>query len=170
MEDWNGKSWNSGGIFGPAAADVEMLDALEEGVEMHGDGTYTNHAQELIERRERLQKRQRMLLIERVIDELPETVEWVTGVGREQLVSLKEKARERAVVVATLGMHAAAEVMALAYVKEIRRAEAARKLGGLPFAPSVETGASAWGRMKLDAITEKVRSWLGSNDQVAAAE
>ena len=156
MEDWNGEGWNSGGIFGPVAADREMLDAIEDGVELHDDGTYKNHAQDLIERRERLQKRQRMLLVERVIDELPETVEWVTGVGREQLVSLKAKARDRAVVVATLGMHAAAEVMALAYVKEIRRAEAARKLGGLPFAPSVETGASAWGQIGRASCRERV--------------
>lgn len=173
MEDWN-ESWNSGGIFGPTAADDEMLDAMidamRDGVEMRDDGTYTNHTQELIERRARSQRRQRMLLVERLVDELPETIEWATGLSRAQLVSLKAKARDRAVAVATLGMHAAAEVMALAYVKEIRRTEAARKLGGLPFAPSVETGASAWGRMKLDAIAGKVRSWLGSNDQTAAAE
>jgi hypothetical protein len=112
---------------------------------MHGDGTYTNHAQELLDRRERINKRQQMLLIERLIDELPETIEWATGVSRTQLALLREKARERAAVAGTLGMHAAAEVLALAYVKEIRRAEAARKLGGTPMAPSAATGRSSGG-------------------------
>lgn len=66
-----GGPFTAGGIFGSESVDHEMLDALEM------DNTVSqNEVSDLIRRRTVVQKRATMLLVERLVDEWPETVSW----------------------------------------------------------------------------------------------
>ncbi len=76
-----GGLFTSGGIFGPQAADSEMLDALVD------DNTVSqNEVSDLLGRRSKAQRRAKMLLVERLVDEWPDTVMWAKAEVRRAII------------------------------------------------------------------------------------
>ena len=76
-----GGLFTSGGIFGPQAADSEMLDALID------DNTVSqNEVSDLLGRRSKAQRRAKMLLVERLVDEWPDTVMWAKAEVRRAII------------------------------------------------------------------------------------
>lgn len=86
-QDEYGSLGGAGGIFGPQAADHEMIDAELQGIEHRDDGTYIDHARALRERRAKKAERQEMLVLQRMIDEIPDFLAW-----------MKKRARDRALL------------------------------------------------------------------------
>jgi len=151
-------SWGPGGIFGQAYEDVvEVLDEIGDGPHPDGMGGFRNRpglgnrlgAEDAIRRRrDQKKRRDAMLLVERFIDELPDLRDkFLDSLGPD---GLRGKIRERvmnrlvppymstrpATVRAALGAHlreasfeATAEIFRRAYFRDVRRAQAAVRLG-----------------------------------------
>ncbi len=151
-------SWGPGGIFGQSAADaIEVLDEMDDGPHPDGNGGFREKpgvmnrlgAEDAIAwRRDQKARRNSMLLFERFIDELPDLRDkFLDSLGPD---GLRGKIRERvmnrlvspymstrpATVRAALGAHlreasfeATAEIFRRAYFRDVRRAQAAVRLG-----------------------------------------
>lgn len=68
-----GTGWDEGGIFGSTAVEAALIEERE------GSHPYEGARSEIIAERVKVRRRERMLVVERLVDELPDTVDWIKG-------------------------------------------------------------------------------------------
>lgn len=156
-------SWGAGGIFGQSVEDaLEVLDEMGEGPHPDGMGGFRSRpglgnklgAEDAIRRRrDQKKRRDAMLLVERFIDELPDVrdkiidsfgpdglqgkirerlLDWIvpqqTLLDKPETVGQAVSAR-----VAQASLNTAAEIFLRAYNRDIKRGQAAVRLGAFEF-------------------------------------
>lgn len=181
IDDVESVSWAPGGIFGQGTEDaVEVLDEVSTGPypdgeggfrEKPGLGNFLGAQDEVLRKRRQREERDRMLLVRRFLDELPDVKDWLLGdvlpATRARIVRAinpryayaqefglgfepqKEAEQRQGSVFGAVGARARdfalevlSEIYLRAYQKNIQRARAVELLGGLD--PIVWAGNRAW--------------------------